>query len=72
MGKAPKSAAETPHEQLTVMIPAGVMTALKVRGAQQRATLRALVLRALKRDGYPVTEADLADRRQAAQRKRSG
>lgn len=48
---------------LMVTVPAETQQALRVRAAQDGTTVRALVLEALRKDGYPVPPAELVDRR---------
>jgi hypothetical protein len=56
--------------QLSVILPASIVRAVKVRAAERGQTLRATVLRALKADGFKVPEAAIADRRVEANRRR--
>jgi len=48
---------------LMVTVPPETQQALRVRAAQEGTTVRALVLEALRKDGYPVPPAELVDRR---------
>ncbi len=59
------------NKQLTVIIPEGIVAELKARGAGNGETLRTTVLRALRKDGYSVTDDDLVDRRAQAGKERS-
>jgi hypothetical protein len=56
--------------QLSVMLPAGIVRAVKIRAAERGETLRATVLRALRSDGFKVPDALIADRRLEANRRR--
>ncbi len=49
--------------QLMVTVPPETLRALKVKAVERSSTVRALVLRALRRAGYPVPEEELQDRR---------
>lgn len=49
--------------QLMLLVPSAVSTALKVKAAESGVTVRALVLDALRRAGYPVPAEELRDRR---------
>lgn len=57
--------------QLSVMLPAAIVRAVKIRAAENGETLRATVLRALKADGFKVPDALIVDRRAEANRRRS-
>jgi hypothetical protein len=59
-----------PDAQLSVMLPASIVLAVKVRAAKRGQTLRETVLRALKADGFKVAEAAIADRRIEANQRR--
>jgi hypothetical protein len=59
------------HSQLTVVLPTDLVNRLKAEAEARDETLRVLILRALKRAGYPVDESDLADRRVEAAQRRS-
>lgn len=48
---------------LMVTVPPATLQALRVRAAQDGTTVRALVLEALRKDGYPVPPAEIVDRR---------
>jgi len=48
---------------LMITVPEATRTALAVRAAEQGTTIRALVLDALKRAGYPVPADEITDRR---------
>lgn len=48
---------------LMVTVPPETQQALRVRAAQDGTTVRALVLEALRKDGYPVPPAEIVDRR---------
>jgi hypothetical protein len=56
--------------QLSVMLPASIVRAVKIRAAQEGETLRATVLRALTADGFTIPDAAIADRRAEANRRR--
>ena len=65
----PPAAAELPgpaeERTVTVSFPVSesLHVAIKVRAAQERTTVRGLVMKGLKSLGLDVPEADLADRR---------
>jgi hypothetical protein len=63
-------AAAEPDAQLTVMLPASIVRAAKIRAAERGETLRATVLRAFKADGFQVPDTAIADRRVEANRRR--
>lgn len=50
-------------EQLTVLAPAETLKALKVAAAENGTTVRALVLAALAKAGWPVPQEEMRDRR---------
>lgn len=50
-------------EQLTVLAPAETVKALKVAAAERGSTVRALVLEALGKAGWPVPKDEMRDRR---------
>ena len=54
-----------PERTVTVSFPVSesLHTALKVRAAQERTTVRGMVMKGLKSLGLDVPEADLTDRR---------
>ena len=56
--------------QLSVMLPASVVKAVKVRAVEKGETLRASILRALKADGFSIPDSLIADRRAEANRRR--
>jgi hypothetical protein len=49
--------------QLSVVLPAAIVRAVKVRAADRGETLRGTVLRALKADGFKTPDREIADRR---------
>lgn len=59
-----------PDAQLSVVLPASIVRAVKIRAAENGETLRAVVLRALKADGFKVPDREIADRRAEANRRR--
>ena len=66
-GAADDTKDDTP---LSVMLPAGVVTAVKVRAAERGETLRQTVLRALLADGFKIPAREIVDRRADANRER--
>jgi hypothetical protein len=52
------------------MLPASVVTAVKVRSAERGETLRQTVLRALLADGFKIPAREIVDRRADANRER--
>lgn len=48
---------------LSFPVPESVHTAVRLRAAEERTTVRAVVLRALKAAGFAVPDADLVDGR---------
>lgn len=50
-------------EQLTVLAPADTVRALRIAAAERTTTVRALVLEALAKAGWPVPKDELRDRR---------
>jgi hypothetical protein len=52
-----------PEAQLSVVLPASIVRAVKIRAAENGDTLRAVVLRALKADGFKVPDREIVDRR---------
>jgi hypothetical protein len=56
--------------QLSVVLPASIVRAVKIRAAEDGGTLREIVLRALKADGFKVPDREIADRRIAANKRR--
>jgi len=67
-GRPPRK--EEPDAQLSVMLPASIVRAIKIRAAERGETLRATVLRALKANGFRVAESHIVDRRAEANRRR--
>jgi hypothetical protein len=55
---------------LAVMLPAAVVTAVKIRAAERGETLRQTVLRALLADGFKVAPSEIVDRRADANKTR--
>ena len=51
------------HVMVAFPVPESLHTAIKVRAAQERTTVRGMVLRALKLLGFDVPESELGDRR---------
>ena len=70
--KRAKAAPPVPHgdAQVTVKLPAAVVRAMKIRGAERGETLRTTVLRALVADGYEVPPEEIGDRRMDAYKRR--
>jgi len=64
------SSDQEPDAQLSVVLPAAIVRAVKVRAAERGETLRETVLRALKADGFKVPDREIADRRAEANRRR--
>jgi hypothetical protein len=60
---AKKKASGGPGVGLTVVMPPDTLVALKTTAAQTSSTVRALVLDALRKAGYPVPAHELTDRR---------
>ena len=50
-------------EQLTVLAPADTVRALRIAAAERTTTVRALVLEALAKAGWPVPKDEMRDRR---------
>lgn len=50
-------------EQLTVLVPAATLRALRIAAAERTTTVRALVLEALAKAGWPVPKDEMRDRR---------
>jgi hypothetical protein len=63
---------EREEAQLSVVLPADIVRAVKIRAAEKGETLRAVVLRALKADGFKVPEREITDRRAEANKRRIG
>ena len=61
---------EREEAQLSVVLPADIVRAVKIRAAENGETLRAVVLRALKADGFKVPDREITDRRTEANRRR--
>jgi hypothetical protein len=59
-----------PDSQLSVVLPAGVVRAMKHRAVEKGETLRQTVLRALRADGFQIAARDMVDRRAEANRRR--
>lgn len=59
-----------PDKQLTVMLPASVVRAVRIAAAEKGETLRATVLRAFQAAGIEVSESEITDRRLEANRRR--
>ena len=58
--------------QLSVILPASIVKAVKIRAAERGETLRETVLRALKADGFKIPDRAIADRRLEANQRRRG
>ena len=69
-GTSPAADAGEPDKQVTVMLPASVVRAMRMRAAEQDETIRTVVLRALLADGFKVPAEEIADRRIAANKRR--
>lgn len=59
----PAPAAEDRQVTVSFLVPERLHYGLKVRAAQERTTVRGMVLRGLKAIGLEVSEEDLSDRR---------
>jgi hypothetical protein len=61
----PKAAATpaplTPMKTLNVELPDYVWTDLKIRAAQQKTSLRHVIMTALRKDGFAIKESDMID-----------
>lgn len=69
--KAPTAAARpVEDDRLSVMLPAAVVRAVKLRALDEGLTVRAVVLRALRADGIEVPADEIVDRRVEANRRR--
>jgi hypothetical protein len=64
------AAADTEDTPLSVMLPAAIVRAVKVRAAERGETLRQTVLRALLADGFKITDREIVDRRADANKER--
>lgn len=53
--------ARTPMKTLNVELPDYVWTALKIRAAEQKASVRHVIMTALRRDGVAINEIDMMD-----------
>jgi hypothetical protein len=53
-------------KRLTLSLPFGVFEELRRRAYEGRSTIRAELLRALRKDGFVISEEDLVDRRAEA------
>jgi len=60
--------ARTPMKTLNVELPDYVWTALKIRAAERKTSVRHVIMDALRRDGIAINEIDMVD---ASQRTRS-
>jgi hypothetical protein len=60
--------ARTPMKTLNVELPDYVWTALKIRAAERKTSVRHVIMDALRRDGIAINEVDMID---ASQRTRS-
>jgi hypothetical protein len=67
---ASKAAQGGGEVKLAVMLPEALAIEVHTAAAQQRKTLRAVVLEALRAAGYGVTDEMIADRRVEANRRR--
>jgi hypothetical protein len=74
MARRPASDRERPDReedaQLSVVLPASIVKAVKVRAAERGETLRQTVLRALLADGFKIPAREVVDRRADANKKR--
>lgn len=61
-----RSAGKGPGVQLMAVVPAETMAGLRARAGAEQTTVRALILDALHRAGYPVPADELKDRRRTA------
>ena len=62
--QAPAQPEDTDRQVMVAFpVPEALHTALKVRAAQERTTVRGMVMKALKTLGLDVPDAELADRR---------
>jgi hypothetical protein len=68
---APSERERPPEKRLSVMVPADVMRQIKRTMADEDATTRTVVLRALQQAGYDIPEDEIADRRVEANRERA-
>jgi len=69
--EAPPANRERPLEKrLSVMVPVNVMRQIKRTMADEDATTRTVVLRALQQAGYDIPEDEITDRRVEANRER--
>jgi hypothetical protein len=59
-----------PEAQLSVVLPASIVRAVKIRAAERGETVRAIVLHALKADGFKIPNREITDRRAEANRRR--
>lgn len=57
---------------MSLKVPTDLRDALRQKAAEEKVTLRVIVLRALKSAGFPVDDAELADRRPAHSGRRKG
>jgi len=64
------AAADTDDTPLSVMLPAAIVRAVKVRAAERGETLRQTVLRALLADGFKIADREIVDRRADANKER--
>jgi len=69
-GRRTDAATGEPDRQVTVMLPASVVRAMRMRAAELDETIRTVVLRALLADGFKVPTEEIADRRIAANKRR--
>ena len=61
--RAPKKAGKVTQQQLVVQLPDSTIKALKVAALERDSTVRAMLLEALHKAGYPVPEGQAVDRR---------
>lgn len=59
----PRDTGKGQGKQLMLLVPDAVAVALRVKAAEEGATVRSLVLEALRKAGYPVPATELRDRR---------
>lgn len=62
----PRSTGKGRGKQVMALFPEETYTALRKRAGDEQTTIRALLLQALHKAGYPVPATELKDRRQQA------
>ena len=68
--KTAPAARPVDDDRLSVMLPASVVRAVKQRALDEGLPVRAVVLRALRADGFDVSDDEVVDRRVEANRRR--